>query len=591
MAQTSQTYNGDGSNKSFTFTIPYLATTDIKVFIGGVETTDFTVNGQTVTLGTATDPPPTGTDNVEIRRSTNNDTIQSNFQSGSALRASDFNANFTQFQYVTQEAFNQADFALANSREGDVNVGFKSAIQIANEARAAANAATSTINDISPYSTINAISDFPTNPANGDRISITNSTNIQNPASLPSGVTVTGVPNGFIGSIDLSVRLRYNSTSSAWEWNEYYVPDPDNRYLRSIANNVGTAGQYLVSDAQGFAQWADFAVVTTTTDGYMSSADKTKLDNIEPNAEVNHTPNWLAALGTDGYIENKPTFATVATSGDYTDLSNTPVGFSGSYLDLTDTPTIPAAQIQADWDQSVTTALDFIKNKPTLFSGNYTDLNGRPALVSIATTGEWTDINNKPNFATVATTGSYNDLSARPTIPPTPLRSNWNETDTTSLAFIENKPNTIDNANYINTLASQTSATYKIPLLTSDSGFASLVNTTGLTFNTANNNLVSSGDVTAFSDARLKTNVSVISDALNKVSAINGVTFYRSDLDIKQRQTGLIAQELQKVLPEAVVETPDGTLAVAYGNVVGLLVEAIKELKSEIEGLKNGSSN
>lgn len=555
MAQTSRTFNGDGSNKSFTFTIPYLATTDIKVFIGGVETTDFTVNGQIVTLGTATDPPPVGTDNVEIRRSTNNDTIQSNFQSGSALRASDFNANFTQFQYVTQEAFNQADFALANSREGDVNVGFKSAIQIANEARAAANAATSTINDISPYATVNAISDFPTNPANGDRISITNSTNIQNPSSLPSGVTVTGVPNGFIGSIDLSVRLRYNSTSSAWEWNEYYVPDPDNRYLRSISNNVGTAGQYLVSDAQGFAQWADFAVVTTSTDGYMSSADKTKLDNIEPNAEVNHTPNWLAAVGTDGYIENKPTFATVATSGDYTDLSNTPAGFSGSYLDLTNTPTIPAAPVKSNWNETDTASLAFIENKPTLFSGN------------------------------------YNDLSNTPTIPAAPVRSNWNESNTTSLAFIENKPDTIDNANYINTVASQTSATYKIPLLTSDSGFVSLVNTTGLTFNTANNNLVSSGDVTAFSDARLKTNVSVISDALNKVSAINGVTFYRSDLDIKQRQTGLIAQELQKVLPEAVVETPDGTLAVAYGNVVGLLVEAIKELKSEIEGLKNGSSN
>jgi len=573
MAQTSQTFNGDGSNKSFTFTIPYLATTDIKVFIGGVETTDFTVNGQIVTLGTATNPPPTGTDNVEIRRSTNNDTIQSNFQSGSALRASDFNANFTQFQYVTQEAFNQADFALANSREGDVNVGFKSAIQIANEARAAANAATSTINDISPYSTVNAISDFPTSPANGDRISITNSTNIQNPSSLPSGVTVTGVPNGFIGSVDLSVRLRYNSTSSAWEWNEYYVPDPDNRYLRSVSNNVGTAGQYLVSDAQGFAQWADFAVVTTTTDGYMSSADKTKLDNIEPNAEVNHTPNWLAAIGTDGYIENKPTFATVATSGDYTDLTNTPAGFSGSYLDLTNTPTIPAAPVKSNWNETDTASLAFIENKPTLFSGSYSDLS------------------NTPTFAAVATTGNYNDLINTPTIPAAPVRSNWNESNTASLAFIENKPNTIDNANYINTAASQTSATYKIPLLTSDTGFVSLVNTTGLTFNTANNNLVSSGDVTAFSDARLKTNVSVISDALNKVSAINGVTFYRSDLDIKQRQTGLIAQELQKVLPEAVVETPDGTLAVAYGNVVGLLVEAIKELKSEIEGLKNGSSN
>ena len=74
------------------------------------------------------------------------------------------------------------------------------------------------------------------------------------------------------------------------------------------------------------------------------------------------------------------------------------------------------------------------------------------------------------------------------------------------------------------------------------------------------------------------------------MQSINGVTFNRTDLNLGRKQTGLIAQELQKVLPEAVIETSDGTLAVAYGNVVGLLVEAIKELKSEIEVLKNATS-
>ena len=52
------------------------------------------------------------------------------------------------------------------------------------------------------------------------------------------------------------------------------------------------------------------------------------------------------------------------------------------------------------------------------------------------------------------------------------------------------------------------------------------------------------------------------------------------------RQTGVIAQEVLKVLPEAVAEMDDGKLTVAYGNMVGLLIESIKELKAEIDTLK-----
>jgi predicted phage tail protein len=106
--------------------------------------------------------------------------------------------------------------------------------------------------------------------------------------------------------------------------------------------------------------------------------------------------------------------------------------------------------------------------------------------------------------------------------------------------------------------------------------------------------IITTGNITAYgtaSDIRLKDNIEVIPDALEKVSELRGVTFdYKSD---GKRNTGLIAQELQKVLPEAVYETSlpdeneeDKVLAIRYGNVVGLLVEAIKELKAEIQELK-----
>jgi hypothetical protein len=92
---------------------------------------------------------------------------------------------------------------------------------------------------------------------------------------------------------------------------------------------------------------------------------------------------------------------------------------------------------------------------------------------------------------------------------------------------------------------------------------------------------VAGGDVTAFSDIRIKKNIEVIPDALAKVEQLRGVTFDRRDAPDQPRATGVIAQELQAVLPEAVRETEDGMLTVAYGNTVGLLIEAIKELSAQ----------
>lgn len=96
------------------------------------------------------------------------------------------------------------------------------------------------------------------------------------------------------------------------------------------------------------------------------------------------------------------------------------------------------------------------------------------------------------------------------------------------------------------------------------------------------------GNVTAYSDVRLKTNIELIPDALDKICQLRGVTYDRRDIDGIGRQTGVIAQEVQAVLPEAVMQADDeqGTLSVAYGNLVGLLVEAVKELRAEVRELR-----
>ena len=99
-------------------------------------------------------------------------------------------------------------------------------------------------------------------------------------------------------------------------------------------------------------------------------------------------------------------------------------------------------------------------------------------------------------------------------------------------------------------------------------------------------NFTATLSVTAYSDARLKTNVKTIENALEKTSKMRGVTFEKNGV----AGLGVIAQEVREVFPELVVEAADEdkTLSVAYGNIVGVLIEAVKELKAEIEELKKG---
>jgi hypothetical protein len=89
------------------------------------------------------------------------------------------------------------------------------------------------------------------------------------------------------------------------------------------------------------------------------------------------------------------------------------------------------------------------------------------------------------------------------------------------------------------------------------------------------------GDVCAYSDVTLKDNIEVISDPLTKVLKLRGVTFTRKDLDDNKTHMGVIAQEVEEVIPEVVITGDDGIKTVAYGNMVGLLIEAVKELTNQ----------
>lgn len=112
--------------------------------------------------------------------------------------------------------------------------------------------------------------------------------------------------------------------------------------------------------------------------------------------------------------------------------------------------------------------------------------------------------------------------------------------------------------------------------------------------------IFATGNITAFagspSDARLKENIVTITNALSIVDGMRGVYYdwtdeylenFTGNVFIPKHDTGVIAQEVQEVLPEVVFMKPNGDLGVRYEKIVGVLIQAVKELKAEVDSLKS----
>ena len=86
------------------------------------------------------------------------------------------------------------------------------------------------------------------------------------------------------------------------------------------------------------------------------------------------------------------------------------------------------------------------------------------------------------------------------------------------------------------------------------------------------------------SDKRLKKDIAQINDATEKIQSISGVTFLWKENN--EAEIGLIAQDVEKTFPELVKTNEEGMKSVKYGNMVAVLVEAVKEQQKEIDSLK-----
>ena len=137
------------------------------------------------------------------------------------------------------------------------------------------------------------------------------------------------------------------------------------------------------------------------------------------------------------------------------------------------------------------------------------------------------------------------------------------------------------------TSANVTSSTNTVTIGTTgyfvSNGFVGIGNTAPTSKLHVQGAILASDNITAYSDERLKKNITTIENALEKVNKIRGVRYIQ--IASGNPGIGLVAQEVQPVIPEVVVQNGE-YLSIAYGNMVGLLIEAIKEQQVEIEKLK-----
>ena len=189
MATTSNTYTGNGSNKLFSITFPYLDTTDIDVYLNGTlqtVTTQYTfANATTVEFVTA----PANGATVLLDRSTDDTALQATFFPGSSVKAADLNFNFDQVLYLSQETANLAQ----NQSTAGLQAQITAATNTANTASTTATAADATANGIAgTANTALSNSSAAVSTANAASVTATNAETTANAALPKAGGTMTG---------------------------------------------------------------------------------------------------------------------------------------------------------------------------------------------------------------------------------------------------------------------------------------------------------------------------------------------------------------------------------------------------------------
>lgn len=156
----------------------------------------------------------------------------------------------------------------ASSTATTASTDASAAVTTANTASATANAAAATVASAVFYTPVANFASFPSNPSNSDRIEVSDST------GLESQSIIAGIPSGFTGSSDLTMRLEYNSSTSKWEFKQYFAEDPEARYMPKQGGTM--TGLLTLSGAPT-------ANLHAATKAYVDSANATQDSTITAN--------------------------------------------------------------------------------------------------------------------------------------------------------------------------------------------------------------------------------------------------------------------------------------------------------------------
>ena len=463
--------------------------------------------------------------------------------------------------------------------------------------------------------------------------------------TLTGDVTGAGTVTN-LGNVSFATTIAANSVALGTDTTGAYVSDVNvdsgeltasesnnggetNSVTLGLANSGVSAGTYgsasaipaLTIDAFGRVTSASTNAVDTYS-GWSQAADSGTTKSV-----VEGTTMTLA--GGEG-IDTEITGSTVTVSGEDATATNkgiasfnsTHFGISSGAISIStdfieDTV---GAMVTSNTESGITVTydasdgtLDFstsVTQTPAITSNGST-----PSLNSGISASEVRDVIGLGTAATINFDGAYSSLSGLPTIP-----SNNNQLSngagyitgitssmvTSALGFT---PYSNSNPSGFTTNTGTTTASNTQTFTNKSGNISQWTNNSGYTTYTSNQatntsstvtfaEVRSSGDVIAYysSDFALKENINPITNALDKVSQLGGYNFdwkdthleNRGGLDdmfVKKSDVGIIAQEVQKVLPEAVGKREDGTLGVRYELLVPLLVESIKELSEKVKEL------
>lgn len=413
---------------------------------------------------------------------------------------------------------------------------------------------------------------------------VTGSVSFDGSAHAPIATTITGLglANG-IATLDSSGQVPSTQLPS-------YVDDVLEYENVAAFPATGETGKIYVETAGNITyRWSGTGYVKITSGEVSSVAGKTGVVTLTKSdvglSNVDNTSDATKSVASAAKLTTARTINGVSFDG----TSNITVADSTKApldsANLIGTPTAPTATTTTNTTQLATTA--FVQSVNTADTGSSaTTLKLKTArtiggvsfdgsaninLPGVNTIGNQSTTGNAATATALATARTINGVSFNGSADITVA-------DDTKLPLAGG---TLTGALNVNNTTASTSATTGAITTTGGVGIGGALFTTGA--------ITSANNITAYSDSRIKDNIIVIDDALNKVSKLKGVTYNRIDVDDKdKRYVGLIAQDVQSVMPEAVTVHKDvnQTLSVDYQGLVGLLVEAVKELESKVAALE-----